>query len=366
MTNKNILIVSPEPWDHINVSKHHYARTLARKGNKVFFLGPPTDNYSIDKNVYDNLSILYYKKFLPGLSIAPRWFRQWQIRRKLQILESIAETAFDIIWSFDNSVFFDFSAISDNKIKICHIVDLNQDFQFELAASTADICIGVSQRIVTKLSSFNSNSFFINHGVEIHERPQNKPVTLPGDRAIKALYLGNLSIPSLDWETLLDCALDLGHIDFVFVGSNQDDFDLSKNSTHLHKKQLWELPNAHFMEAIPSEMIPHYAEAADLLLICYHEKYHKNQAVNPHKTLEYLLSGKVIVATLTEEYISHGDLIAMSHSNSEYPSLLQEVTNKLEYYNNKDVVSARKTLALANSYNKQVEKIEQLIKVHAS
>ncbi|MEQ9298395.1 MAG: hypothetical protein RIF33_07525 [Cyclobacteriaceae bacterium] len=251
-------------------------------------------------------------------------------------------------------------------VKICHIVDLNQDFQFELSASTADICIGVSQRIVSKLLPFNSNSFFINHGVVTHERSQNEPVILPGDRPIKALYLGNLSIPFLDWQTLYSCALHLDHVDFVFIGSNKDDFDPSRNHTHLQKKHLSKLPNAYFMKAIPSEMIPLYVDAADLLLICYQEKYHKNQAVNPHKTMEYLLSGKVIVATLTEEYVSHGNLIPMTNSNSEYQSLLQEVTDKLGHYNNRHMMDARKALAMANSYDKQVEKIEQLIIVHAS
>ena len=37
LKDKSILIVSPEPWAHLFVSKHHYAVHLAQRGNKVFF-----------------------------------------------------------------------------------------------------------------------------------------------------------------------------------------------------------------------------------------------------------------------------------------------------------------------------------------
>lgn len=49
--NKTILIISPEPWGKMMISKHHYALELAKLGNEVYFLNPPNNN-SIKKKTY--------------------------------------------------------------------------------------------------------------------------------------------------------------------------------------------------------------------------------------------------------------------------------------------------------------------------
>src|SRR6186713_730734 len=41
LRNRTILIVSPQSWGKMYVSKHHYAIELANYGNKVYFLNPP-------------------------------------------------------------------------------------------------------------------------------------------------------------------------------------------------------------------------------------------------------------------------------------------------------------------------------------
>ena len=39
--NKTILLISPQSWGTMFLSKHHYAIELARRGNTVYFLNPP-------------------------------------------------------------------------------------------------------------------------------------------------------------------------------------------------------------------------------------------------------------------------------------------------------------------------------------
>ena len=46
LRNKTILIISPQPWDHIAISKHHYANELAARNNTVYFLEPPNPELS--------------------------------------------------------------------------------------------------------------------------------------------------------------------------------------------------------------------------------------------------------------------------------------------------------------------------------
>ena len=41
LKGKTILILSPQSWGKMFVSKHHYAIGLAKKGAVVYFLNPP-------------------------------------------------------------------------------------------------------------------------------------------------------------------------------------------------------------------------------------------------------------------------------------------------------------------------------------
>jgi hypothetical protein len=215
LRNKNILLISPESWDHIFVSKHHYAIWLAKKRNSVYFLNPPGRSCSVTKTIYDNIYEIHYAGFLRGLRKFPGILRKWITRRKYQKIEKLAGVKFDVVWSFDNSVFYDFGALPDSVLKISHIVDYNQDFQSAHAARSADICLCVAEVIRKRLLSYNKNTHKIQHGFNPVESPC---LSLPGPNKIKAVYAGNLSIPFIDWEILVDVIKKQPDVDFIFIG----------------------------------------------------------------------------------------------------------------------------------------------------
>ena len=105
---KNILLISPEAWSHLFVSKHHYAIELSKRNN-VFFLNPPTETFSLEGTDYKNLWKIDYKPFMKGLRFFPAFLQRYFMRRKFDKLEKLASIKFDCVWSFDNSVFFDFT-----------------------------------------------------------------------------------------------------------------------------------------------------------------------------------------------------------------------------------------------------------------
>lgn len=358
LVNKNILIVSPESWDHIFVSKHHYAVHLAKRGNSVYFLNPPGKKTQVVPTEYTGLFQIYYSGFWKGLRFFPPLVQRWNIRKVFHRIQFLAGVEFDIIWSFDNSVFFDFDALPDHVYKICHIVDLNQNFQFEKAATSASICFTPSNLILNNLKKVNRRAYFINHGLNIDYT--EKIVKLPGSKKIKALYFGNLAMSYMDWKIIEDAVNQNSMVDFIFLGSNGANFELTINDTHDAKYRISYLDHVHFISKVSSKELWSYMHAADVLVIAYQQQFHKDQ-VNPHKMMEYLFSGKPIVATFTKEYMQFQDLIQMSANNEEWPFVFSRTIQNIEDLSQEMLRNRRKKIALENTYDKQLNRINDLI-----
>ena len=353
LRNQNILIISPQRWDDIYVSKHHYAIELGRRFNLVYFLNPPSDKYRISKTVFTNVFSLDYPGHLPGLRFLPRVLQRLLMKHVAQRLEGLSGLNFNIVWSFDNSVFFDLDAFGPDTLKICHIVDLNQDFQFVTAAITADLCISTNRFVLEKFKQVNSRSYFINHGFS--ERLEKTPakVRLPGANRIKVGYAGNLDIPYIDWA-LLNTILDQNpHIDVVIAGPWKNQ---SLDGVRLRN-------NLFYIGVLTAEELPSFYSEVDALILFYLADTFRWQLANPHKMMEYLGSGKMICSTFTVEYaeMAKTGLFAMSETNAEFPELFRRSMASLDLWNSESLRSKRKSFAQLNTYEQQVDRIEGLI-----
>lgn len=353
LSNKTILIISPEPWDHIFVSKHHYAVTLSKRGNKVYFLSPPPGDYKVEKTAFENLFTLDYPGFPPGLRFYPRFIQQWVMRRVLKKSEKLCQVHFDIIWSFDNSVFYDFDAFKDDIYKISHIVDLNQDFQTARAAETADLCLCTTEAIKNRMGIYNKHVFNLGHGYNLSNSTSDQPIQLPGKNKIKCFYAGSLDIPYLDWELINELVSKHPEIDFVFAGN-------WKNPQH---KGLLSKHNFFHVGILQPDVLLRHYKASDVLLICYLYSQYPDQLSNPHKMMEYLGSGKMIVATWTSEYahLHKEALISMAKSYEEYLKNFEKVLSELDLWNDKNKQNKRINFANKNSYPEKVKQIENSI-----
>ncbi len=356
----SILIISPEPWDHIFVSKHHYAVHLSQRGNRVYFLNPPAGSHmSMEDSGYYNLRVINYSGFARGLRFLPGFVQKRLIRKVFNEIEELTGPL-QVVWSFDNSVFFNFDALPEEVLKISHIVDLNQDFEFEMACKTADICFGTTRYIVDRQKYFNLNSHFIHHGLSTSQENYNEQIRLPGEHKLKALYLGNLSMAYIDWEIIWEAAHTI-EIDFIFIGSNPTIVDLDINPSHAFKMKVLSLKNAHFLPAIASDQIQNHLRVADVLFVAYQQSHHKDQA-NPHKMMEYMHSGTPIITSYTEEYANMSDCVAMSRNNSEWPELFRYVIGHLDHWSAKSMVEERINFATKHTYDHQLDLIQQKLK----
>ncbi len=352
LKEKKILLISPEAWDDLPVSKHHYAEVLAKKDNEVFFLEPPKKRYGWKYSSVPQLSVLQYPGFPKGFRFFPRFIQKLWTKKVFQKLERLANSSFDIIWSFDNSVFFETTALSYGVLKISHIVDLNQDFQTARVASNADICFGTTSFITKRLASYNSRIYRLGHAV-ISQIDGSNSSSLPGSNSVKAAYGGNLAIPYLDRSLLEDVVVQNPEVDFILFGPNAGEL---KQIPGIGGRE-----NVYFPGKVEPRTLSAYYRRADLLLVLYKEGY-EEQVADPHKMLEYLASGKCVVATWTESYKDlDGDLLRMAKHNNEFPDLLKDTVEKLEYYNSPELMKRRRGYVKDFTYEKRIEEIEEYL-----
>lgn len=358
-----ILLISPEPWDAHTVSKHHYARTLANQGHRVLFLDPPEPGLRhLTLNPipeHSGVERVRAPRVAAGLRRMPGGLRRWLEHRWLRRLEQLAGCRIEVIWLFENSRFFDLR-FAKSRLKIYHQVDLNQDFHPAIAAETADICFCTSNLIRQRLLPHNACCYRIQHGVA----PTTEPILLnhaEQDRfssgQIQAMYVGNLDMTYLDCELIASVARKHPEVMFHFVGGYRQ-----QGSLYCKLKNQ---PNVLWWGKVSSALIPSLLKRADLLIVCYQDNHHQDQS-NPHKLMEYLASGRLVVATFTEEYRHHHDLLAMSApgSNAGYPEMFAAVLSQLTVHNSPERMEARRAFAANHTYPKQLERIQALLLQH--
>jgi hypothetical protein len=351
---KNILIVSPEPWDHIFLSKHHYAVHLSKLGNTVFFLNRPRKENAIKTTSFENLFEVTIKHPIKGFRLWPSFFRKIYTRKLYNKIEKLCKVKFDIVWCFDHSLFFQLDALPSSLIKISHIVDYTQDYNLPIGAATANVCFTPNRFLLEKLQKYNPRSYFINHGYHIPESNLPSFQYATGRKAIRVGYAGNLEIKYLDWGLIEQLAQRHPEIDFLMAGPV---------SESRMKNFLDSFPNIHFVGVLDSNELQGFYQSCDILLICYKADEFPEQLANPHKMIEYLASSKMLVATWTAAFkqLYEDNLILMAKSKEEFLVQFENSKRYLEKWNSNIKAQNRKAFAINNTYSKQIDKISRII-----
>ncbi|MFB6257754.1 MAG: glycosyltransferase, partial [Flavobacteriales bacterium] len=128
-----------------------------------------------------------------------------------------------------------------------------------------------------------------------------------------------------------------------------------------YKEALFNFPNVHFLSAVPAEELPAYLEGSDILLVPYREAF-QQQMANPHKMMEYLGTGRPVVATYTACYSYQDErVIRMAPRNSEFTELLVDTVEHLDEYQDESLVRERKAVVEASSYEERIRQIEGIL-----
>lgn len=361
LIDKDILVISPERWGANFISKHNYALELA-KSNNVWFLNSRGNNQIKDVKVTDsdhkNLKIVEYGFPLRGIEKLPLWLLKVLNRRiTKRLLRQLP--AMDVVWSFDQTRFFDLSLFEGSR-KIYHPVDITsyrKDIKV-IAASSADLVLYVSSYIADELKG-SCSPVFMNHGLsdpfinaELKQVPEGR---------IVAGYVGTLMSKWLHQKALLTVVKQNPEIEFRFIGPYGESNLGQANNLHL-VEELKKLPNIVLMGVKTSSQVAKELASMHVLLSVYDSDCFPRQVSNSHKLLEYLSSGRAIISNYVKSYENEKPgLIYMCKEMKDYPEFFKERIEDLNDINSMDYMEMRRSYALSNSYSAHIKKVEQLL-----
>jgi glycosyltransferase involved in cell wall biosynthesis len=371
MTNKIILLISPEPWGKNFVSKHHYANYLA-KNNTVYFLNPAS---SFSKNpfgsvqcklskVKENLVQVDYVNLLPRLNNLPKAIQKATYKKQAQqIQKAIGVANFDIVWSFDPFRYFDQTVWKFDK-SIYHTVDVHFNKSYETTiAQTSHLVLLTSELLREKLIKSNQRIYNLGHAADIinFEEKVDDSKKLPGKNKIKSGLIANYN-NNIDYDLIADIAAKNLEIDFIFVGPYTSNNLGGSTEILLNKiKKLKENDNVFFIGSVPSDELIGWMQSFHINLVLYKEE-RRDIIINPHKMMGYFYAGNITICSWFNEYKDVDDtFLIMTKNNHEIPDKIAETAQRLSHYNADNLKAKRRQFAIINSYPNKIAEINSLL-----
>lgn len=380
---KNILVISPQHWSHIAVSKHHYATELARDAEcRVYYLCPPfpvgSKQFSITPSgVLSNLYIVEYSySFRFPLFLRYKFsflydylMRQWVTKTLLSHIPSFYE-----VWCFDGNVFQNLSWFKAKRTFFFQ-VDAFDEKRASAIAKNADVVVTVSEMLMQPFNLLMARKFIINHGLALHfqKRAEHDLTTLTSihqttSEIINAGFFGNLKVPQIDRDLYIEVINQNPKVVFHFWGTYEIDTN-EKVSVDVERfiKFLKSKSNVKLYGPVTTEVLCSEIRSVDLFIFCYNMN-HQNKGNNSHKLIEALSTGKVIVSNYFPvlRAFEHMAVMPSDFSNDQLPELFEMTVSNLSFYNSKELRKKRIEFAIQNSYGYHIKTLRQNVLVAKS
>jgi hypothetical protein len=374
---KKVLILSSDRWRKMRVSKHHYALELARCGADVFFHNPSeiiAGHDQIHKQPVGDtcINVIDFNTNFRGKTRLPLKLRRVTDHFFAKRLEYLCGTRFDIVWSFWDGEFASLSAF-DCRLKIYHPVDKTRYRTAQVMASTADMICSVATAILSDFSNCRALKLFVNHGIsnEISKlaaielaRLESNTETTQRSSGLRVTYAGNLLRPDIDHALLRSIINRHPEIEFVFAGAYSG-LHLAGSPPQPQIaldfiKWLKAKQNVTLVGVLDQIELYELFQSSDLLIHCYNPLMDINACSNSHKLLEYLASGKTILAPFISELERNADLLCMAE-HWQLNEMFDEIIMRIGESNANEKCIRRIKFALSNTYEAHLRRIESFI-----
>ena len=375
LKNKTILIISPQAWGNMFLAKHHYAIELAKYGNEVYFLNPPSKNKVkngveiVESNVVDSLYLINHSLSF-SYKIKFKWIGLFHFLMKFHIakIKKTIGKEIDIVWSFDLGNYYPFKHFSTTSLKIFNPIDEPLNKAGIDSANDANIIISITREILEKYPHINAPKHFMHHGLA--EEFINPPgANFVKDKTIRVGLSGNWLRTDIDTNCLMQIINENPTVVFEFWGSYQEkQSNIGGGRDEMIATfivQLISKKNVIMHGVVHPKELAIQFQRMDVFLICYDILKDQSKGTNYHKVMEYLSTGKVVVSNNITTYKPLPNLVIMTKerdNNDNLPALFKEVINKLDYYNSDDLKIERTQFANSNTYSNKIINIENLLK----
>jgi hypothetical protein len=359
--SKTVLIISPQPWKHLFVSKHHYAIELAANGNLVYFLEPPCPLLKKGQvlitptNDYENIHLVQHNPFFPrNIRFHLRWLYKLSVRLQVKLITRAIGSPLNVTWCFDFNLYPDLKIFGSEK-NIFHPVDpIPSKYQLE-PAKNADLVLSVSHKILSRLqrNSKKGKYHVINHGVSSEFLNVSNAKSDNHNGQINLGFAGNLNRSIIDVESFVQLIQAFPKYEFHFWGPY--------NHTSELVTAVKAFPNVHLHGSVTKSILAQSYANMDILLMLYRYDENESDLSNSHKVTEYLSSGKVIISSPCSEYVSYPELILTREFPNDYINLVRSVAEDIIQHNSASKREKRIRLAAKNSYTNHLITIDSLI-----
>lgn len=351
LRGKRILLFSPEPWHGLHMSKHHLAQALAERGNAVYFLEPPQGHHAFSSEHVDGVTVLRYHHWLRGVNLLPAAVNRWYYKRLIGQLAERNGGAFDIIWCFDTSRMQSFP--NGAGYKLLHLADFDILFMGKGLIRTADLVLTTGQ-VVADAVAPAARCRVVNIGHALDERWTKDIATLterPIDEPRDVVFMGQLANSYNDWEGFHTVAATHPQLRFTFIGPYDPAFP--EPAFHL----LRALPNVTFTGLKTKDELVPMLRAADILFFGFRSGTRAKERANPHKVLEYLSTGNVIVGSWTLEYANTPDLFRMAAEGADLNIAFNDALRDFSLLNSAEQRARRIAFAMERRMGRLIERI---------
>jgi glycosyltransferase involved in cell wall biosynthesis len=351
---RRILLISPQPWQGLHMSKHHLARALSERGNQVVFLDPPTPGTrGVGVRWEGDVQVATYTHWLRGANHLPKPLHMAYYRALLRKVARATGGGFDLIWCFDTSRMQWFP--KGMGVPILHLADIDILHQGQGLMREARLVLTVSEAIRRKVRQCQplARVFNAGHALDkswfVHERPAESI----GDTPRTVAYAGQMQWNIVDWDSLFHEAHEHPGMRFHFYGPYRADHP---DPAFM---RLRTLPNVHFHGTVTKAELMPALHAADILLLCYRSDLPPEQVSNSHKLLEYLATGNVVVASFIPELADQGELFHMASPGEAHKMVFERAVHGFAGAMNADQRCARRAFAAAHTMEALIDRVEK-------
>jgi hypothetical protein len=368
-------MISPERWGTMKVSKHHYALELAANNCRVYFIEPPQLSYTgIEiKPCADHsmISIVNYKPVFRGKRFLPSFLYSFLLKQQVKALLKKIDAKPDVVWSFQGYLFQNLQWFGA-PVNIFFAAD--QFYYDELPSEvySATLSLAVSDTIYERIKQSNRPVYMIGHGlqrgfVKAAEELVNNEIPFSVNKKIVAGYTGNLRMEALDRKTMMQVIEQNPEVYFIFWGSyKKNDLNLggvNSKEANAFISFLESSTNVELRGVVSSEQLQEQMKEANLFWLCWKIGVKSFwDGSNSHKILEYLSTGRPVVAHHVSSY-KNTDLLYMLpvKENTDYANLFQQTVSSVKKGEALTSIQNRLKVAIEGSYKKKLQQIEELL-----